>query len=270
MTISDLERLGNYNIKKNEDYALKFRSWAINAFLNTSWVDNPTIDWFVDRINKALDASIGDKAPLVVGVCGNMGCGKDTGVEFFTDNYYTDSVRCTKLAFADPIREIGKIFGFTPIQMSDRTLKETVDERWGISPRKFMQLVGTEMFRNNLREDVWIQLAKNRIAELSMPYKIEIGVPRGIYGKRRIIFVTDVRFPNEAAAIKDIGGIIVKVTRPGFSKSGENLHPSEKFINEMPCDCIIENKADNAQEWQWTFAKWLTIHLKHDAFYDIR
>ena len=149
-------------------YKSAFRSWGIDAFLNTSWVDNPSIKWFVTRIREALD-SVRNGKPLVVGVCGNMGTGKNAAVEFFTklvpsltssvfnrDGVFTetDTIRSVELAFADPIREIGKLFGFTMKQMTDRTLKETVDPRWGVSPRTFMQKVGTEMFRDNLCQDV--------------------------------------------------------------------------------------------------------------------
>jgi hypothetical protein len=257
-------------MNKHEEYASNFRSWALNAFLNTSWVDNPTFDWFCKRINEALDETR-NNVPFVVGVCGNAGCGKNAAVEFFTKvaSHHFGSMRCTELAFADPIREISKIFGFTPEQMTDRVLKETVDEFWGISPRTFMQKVGTEMFRDNLDEDVWIKLALKRIEALSKPYEVEIGFPRGRMGTRRIIFITDVRFPNEAQAIRDIGGTIVKVIRDGFSKSGENLHPSEKFIHDMKCDLELVNKANSLEEWQWEFAKRLTIFFKHDAFFEL-
>ena len=165
-----------------------------------------------------------------------------------------------KMAFADPIRDIGEIFGFTRVQMTDRKLKETEDPFWGFSPRTFMQKVGTEMFRNCLRDDIWIKLLERRIKDLDN----KLGVDPSM------IFITDVRFPNEAEAIKKMGGYIIKIKREGFSKAGENLHPSEKFIDQMEADCVIENKAKDADEWSWYFAKFLTIFIKHDAFYEMR
>ena len=253
-------------------YYTDFRSWGLDAFRNTSWIDYPTFDWFCTRIREALDETRNNK-PFVIGVCGNAGTGKNAAVEFFTKvaPYNFGRMRCAEMAFADPIREIGKIFGFTAEQMSDRTLKETADEFWGVSPRTFMQKVGTEMFRENLCQDVWVKLALRRIAELSQPFieSKDMGPHNEEQVTRRIIFVTDVRFPNEAEAIKSIGGHIVKIRRKGFDKKGEDLHPSERFINDMPCDIEIVNDCNSLQEWQWKFAKWLTYHLNQSAFYEL-
>ena len=253
-------------------YYSDFRSWGLDAFRNTSWIDDPTFDWFCTRIREALDETRNSK-PFVIGVCGNAGTGKNAAVEFFTKvaPYNFGRMRCSEMAFADPIREIGKIFGFTAEQMSDRTLKETVDEFWGVSPRTFMQKVGTEMFRENLCQDVWVKLALRRIAELSQPFieSKDMSPHNEEQVTRRILFVTDVRFPNEAEAIKSIGGHIVKIRRKGFDKKGEDLHPSERFINDMPCDIEIANDCNSLQEWQWKFAKWLTQHLNQGAFQEL-
>lgn len=246
-------------------YAHNFKRWAIDAFLNLSWVQDPTLDWFIDRTNRALDAVRNDK-PLIIGMCGNAGTGKDSATNLLIHHH---AFRCTHLAFADPIREIGKIFGFTMKQMTDRTLKEQEDEFWKFSPRYFMQKVGTEMFRDVLRDDVWIELAKLRISKLMEPYEVETGFPKGKIGTRRIIFITDVRFPNEAEAIKSMGGYIVKVSREGFNKTGEDLHPSERFISQIPADLVVENKAKNADEWSWAFTQKLTNFFKYNAYYDI-
>ena len=239
-------------------YGSRFKSWAVDAFLNTSSVDNPTLRWFGTCINNALKApeKPHNGPSFIFGLCGNAGTGKDSALNYLKSNPYSSPI--LKMAFADPIREIGKIFGFTTHQMSDRKLKETVDEFWGFSPRTFMQKVGTEMFRNCLRDDIWIKLLERRIKDLDN----KLGVDPSM------IFITDVRFPNEAEAIKKMGGYIIKIKREGFSKSGEDLHPSEKFINQMEADCVIENKAKDADEWSWYFAKFLTIFIKHDAFYE--
>ena len=242
-----------------QDYQAKFRNWALDAFLNTSWVDNPTLKWFGTCIDNALKSPEKPRngPSFIFGLCGNAGTGKDSALEYLKSNPYSSPI--LKMAFADPIRDIGEIFGFTRVQMTDRKLKETEDPFWGFSPRTFMQKVGTEMFRNCLRDDIWIKLLERRIKDLDN----KLGADPSM------IFITDVRFPNEAEAIKKMGGYIIKIKRDGFSKSGENLHPSEKFIEEMQTDCTIENKANSADEWSWYFAKFLTIFIKHDAFYEL-
>lgn len=238
-------------------YGSRFRSWALDAFLNTSWVNDPNLKWFGTCINNALKTPEKPRngQSFIFGLCGNAGTGKDSAIEYLKSNPYSSPI--LRMAFADPIREIGKIFGFTKHQMSDRTLKETVDPFWGFSPRTFMQKVGTEMFRDCLREDIWIKLLERRIKDLDNKFGIDPSM----------IFITDVRFPNEAEAIKNMGGYIIKIKREEFSKSGENLHPSEKLIEQIPADLTIENKATSAETWGWEFAKALMIFLKHDTFY---
>ena len=233
----------------------KFRSWAIDVFLNTSWVDNPDIPWFNDCLYKAITEKYkaNQDTPVIIGLCGNAGCGKDTVASYFTSNY----LRCTSLAFADPIREIAQIFGFTKEQMSDRTLKETKDIFWGFSPRTFMQKVGTEMFREQLRDDIWIKLAERRI--FNRIDKDEV----------RMVFITDVRFPNEVEAIRSWGGKIVKVHREGFDRVGKDLHPSERFISEIKADLDIFNKASSREEFQWAAAKSIGVWLKPNCFYNL-
>ena len=253
----------------SDKYQAEFRSWAFNAFLNTSWVDNPTLEWFGKCIADALkkpDKGKTFQQPYIFGLCGNAGTGKDSAIEYIKYCPYIKPVY--KLALADPIREIGKIFGFSSKQMADRGLKETVDPYWGFSPRTFMQKVGTEMFRNCLREDIWIKLLEKRINDLKNGRDFS-KEPVQTIAPLSMIFITDVRFPNEAEAIKKLGGYIIKIRREGFSKSDENLHPSEKFIESMPADYVIENKYPDAQTWSWEFAHWLAIFLKTDAFFEI-
>jgi hypothetical protein len=54
--------------------------------------------------------------------------------------------------------------------------------------------------------------------------------------------VTDVRFPNEAKAIKDRGGIIIRVDRPGIKPI--NPHPSETALDNWEFDYKIANVSD--------------------------
>lgn len=241
-----------------------FYSWAINAFQSIGKNERPDTKWFNGCIYSAIAKSDKDKKsnPLIIGLCGNAGTGKDTAVQYMLDEGTVDSLGkpTYKMAFADPIREIAAIFGFTKEQMSDRTLKETDDPFWGFSPRTFMQKVGTEMFRNNLREDIWIQLLIRRIQE-KIAWNEKNGFHKGIY------FITDVRFPNEAQAIKDLGGYIVKIHRDGYSKTGENLHPSEKFVEQIAADLVVDNKSANADEWSFDFTRQLFQFLKYDTFY---
>ena len=68
-------------------------------------------------------------------------------------------------AFADPMRAISMVFGFTDNQMNDPREKELPDSFWGISWRKFATMVGTDLFRKRWRWDVWVRLAERRMVD---------------------------------------------------------------------------------------------------------
>ena len=100
------------------------------------------------------------KDSLIIGLTGHAKSGKDTlagalwTYAALGKQFKGGRTEWHKLAFADGIRKIGKIFGFTEEQMTNQELKETfVHPVWNITPRVFMQRVGSEMFRNHLDKD---------------------------------------------------------------------------------------------------------------------
>ena len=201
------------------------------------------------------------KDSLIIGLTGHAKSGKDTLAEAIwshvakSNMFNSKPTDMHKLAFADGIREIGEIFGFTKEQLTNQDLKETfVHPVWNITPRVFMQRVGSEMFRNHLDKDCWVKLLMQKIDRIvswnHVPEsEFQLGLadckdnePRTYV--RHCILVTDVRFPNEAQTIKEAGGIIVRVTRPTDGDSSEadwKKHESEAFINEMKVDLDICN-----------------------------
>jgi hypothetical protein len=54
--------------------------------------------------------------------------------------------------------------------------------------------------------------------------------------------ITDTRFPNEADAIKNAGGILIRVERPGVKPI--NDHPSEVGLDHWTFDYVINNDGD--------------------------
>lgn len=133
--------------------------------------------------------------------------GKDT-----VANYLVKNFGFKKIAFATPLKKACmEIFGFNEEQVHGN-LKEVVDPYWGFSPRYALQKVGTECMRDGFDQEIWVKAAGKRI--LSEPETNWV--------------VTDCRFPNEAAAIKEWGGVVVKIDRPGVGASaGIECHPSE-------------------------------------------
>jgi len=82
-----------------------------------------------------------------------------------------------------------------------------------LTPRLLLQLIGTECGRRIIHPNIWVNSLmseyKNRTRYNSIRGEIpgeEIVYPNWI--------VTDVRFPNEAEAIKNRGGILIRINRP--------------------------------------------------------
>ncbi len=115
-------------------------------------------------------------------------------------------------------------------------------ETVSMTVREFLQKLGTEAMRDGLHRNVWVNalfadytLEEKTKASYLNPYP-ELVYPNWI--------ITDVRFPNEAQAIKDRGGIIVRVNRGQqemryIQKAG--LHPSETSLDNWKFDEVIEN-----------------------------
>jgi hypothetical protein len=67
--------------------------------------------------------------------------------------------------------------------------------------------------------------------------------------------ITDVRFPNEAQAIRDAGGMLIRVERAELEQT--SAHASEVHINDIRVDQILRNDSDRASfqakvaAWTW-------------------
>lgn len=97
--------------------------------------------------------------------------------------------------------------------------------------REFLQRYGTESHRDVFGADFWLDAA--------LPLKFgTVGPERGHfpdpYGDALYV-VTDVRFPNEAQRVRDLGGVMVKVVGP---ETDTGSHASEQ---ELDCDYTLDN-----------------------------
>ena len=103
--------------------------------------------------------------------------------------------------------------------------------------RMFLQNLGTDAIRKNLHHNAWVNA-------LFADYKPVDTRYLGINQSRQMPnwVIPDVRFKNEAQAIKDRGGIIIRVDRPGVGPV--NNHPSETELNDGIFDYKIANASD--------------------------
>ena len=104
--------------------------------------------------------------------------------------------------------------------------------------RDLLQKLGTDAMRDGLHTNAWI----NALMADYTPTQVQWAQgPLGGYedGPLPNWIITDTRFPNEAQAIKDKGGIVVKIERPGIGPV--NDHPSETALKDYNFDYTINN-----------------------------
>lgn len=166
---------------------------------------------------------------MIVGITGKIGSGKSTIAQYLVDHFDFE-----EYSFAKPLKQIGEIFGFSQKQLyGSQQDKLSLHPYWKISAREFLQKVGTDLFRQALpkiipeiKDSVWVDL-----------FKIS-------YKNDKNYVISDVRFLNEAQAIKEMGGIIIKTERFNTvvsTEMSETKHLSENELETIPYDFIIDN-----------------------------
>ena len=91
--------------------------------------------------------------------------------------------------------------------------KQVVVGDAGVSVRHMLQTLGTEWGRACIHTEIWVRCWKGRAQQYSA------------------VVADDVRFPNEAAMIKLLGGEIWRIDRPGVPH--EHGHASEGSLNDF-------------------------------------
>lgn len=167
----------------------------------------------------------------IIGLTGAAGAGKNTVADILFRHGFTN------FGFADPVyRAVASILGVSQDSLRDRAAKEQPIDWLGKSPREMLQTLGTEWGRNTIRDDIWIQIAMRQVEKVIAYQKGQGGV-----------ILTDVRFENEAAAIKAAGGTIWKVVRDAACLAADAAkHSSEAGVPDRLIDEVVENSGSVA------------------------
>lgn len=157
------------------------------------------------------------------GLTGPAGCGKDTIAERLMALH-----GFVPTAFADPLRSAAsEAFGVDYEHFIDRDKKDVVNAYWGMAPRQMLEQMWDAM-RGKFGEDVFIRrwaLTYNEIRDVAS------------------CVATDVRDERTAETIRDCGGIIIHVWRPGFEFE-DGVHPSRRGIKFYEGDLVLANDRD--------------------------
>jgi len=161
----------------------------------------------------------------LIGLTGMARVGKDTAAMRLWQVH-----RFWPLAFADPIkRGLSAAFGLDK-GIFDGPEKEQEIDWLGVSPRYLMQRFGTQFGREMVAEDVWLRMAGRRLAQLQHH--------QAVVERERRVVVTDVRFDNEAAWVREQGGMVLRVTR---SVKPVADHESEYGVSPELVDVSVSN-----------------------------
>ena len=174
---------------------------------------------------------------MIIGLTGRKYNGKDTAAKQLINDGYIP------MSFAEPIKDVAKmLFGFSENQVNG-SQKEEMDVRWNTTPRAVLQFIGTELFREQIQQllpeigaDFWVKSIENRIPSNAN------------------VVITDVRFPNEVAMIRKLGGKIIRVRRTLVSNP--DTHASEQQIDLLDADYDIDNNGrtpQNCKEYRTKF-----------------
>lgn len=173
----------------------------------------------------------------LIALCGAAGAGKDT---------VADMLPARKLAFADALyREVCEAWGVEQHVLRCRETKETpTDDLWiaGCNDRGFADL--------KILEDWVAPRSPRQILQWWGDYRRAQDPDyfvRKLYDDLRIEgyssdkhVITDVRFPNEAALVRQLGGQLWQIRRPGYEAGGTG-HASDTDGGKFGPGVILQN-----------------------------
>ena len=222
---------------------------------------------------------------MIIGISGRMGSGKNTVGDIIEKICLTNEGPVfEQKSFAGKLKQIASLLTGIPVEkFEDQEFKKTLlSPEWGtihtnplnsipvfedvrflhmMSVRELLQKLGTEAMRDGLHENVWVNAlfadykSKRELLQADgtwiesdtgeVDFAVSIKYPKWI--------ITDMRFPNEMDAIKERGGITIRVVRPhGYTNPHTGVykemplsyHPSETALDEATFDYEIINDGE--------------------------
>lgn len=181
---------------------------------------------------------------MIIGVCGFIGSGKDTVADYLVNVHHF-----RRESFAATLKDaVSAIFGWDREMLEGRTRssrewREQPDVWWSerlgreITPRWILQHWGTEVCRSHFHDDIWIASLENKLRT-----------------NLDDVVISDCRFPNEIAAIRRLGGKIVRVVRgpePQWYDHAVKYNSGPNKIGWALGRHALEKAGVHASEYAW-------------------
>lgn len=170
---------------------------------------------------------------MIIAFAGRKQSGKTTCSIFLEQIFKTYTNASTKIYnFADPLKSLCiDILGLKHSQCygSDEDKNQLVNCYWDnkqLTAREVLQIVGTDMFRK-MQNHVWSNATIRQI----------------LREQPDVAIIADCRFPNEVEAIKNVGGIVIKLTRnPHHSDHASEIALDPDRYDQSLFDLVIDNE----------------------------
>lgn len=175
---------------------------------------------------------------MIIGLCGAQGSGKDTVANILISEY-----GFIKLTFASTLKDVVAILFSWPRDLLEglteesRLWRENVDDFWSeklsipnFTPRKALQMIGTDLFRIHFNNDIWISIVENKINTMLKN------------NPNTNIVISDCRFTNEFSLIKQFpDSHIIMILREKNKSINKLYHSSETEWINYNFDAILQN-----------------------------
>lgn len=185
---------------------------------------------------------------IIIGISGKKGSGKDTFALLLEDLFRKQEIKVITKAFADKLKECCAVISgqFEWIFYNQNAKNKKAGPFLNITNRELMQKFGD--LTRQLDPNIWIKLV------LEPDYKTNPDV----------LIITDVRFKNEAKAIKDKGGILIRMES---DRSKEDNHKSETDLDDYNnFDLVINNNIGVSIKELQAKAKDIITYIKNKKF----
>lgn len=179
---------------------------------------------------------------MIIGLVGFIGSGKGTVGEILSEKGFHP------ISFAESVKDIAsEMFGWPRSLLegdteNSRIFREQPDAFWSqefgfeFTPRKALQLIGTEVGRDLFHPDFWVIKAKSKMHKLMSE------------GHENFV-ITDVRFSNEMKMVQSEGGIIIEIKR-GVPPHWYDI-AGRANRGDSKAEQFMRNEGIHESEWKW-------------------